>query len=145
MIRGGFDRDDFVIDHDARSATCGRAHRAIAPRAASLSRRCGGCTLRERCTTAKKGRKLDLTAHDRELVALRAAWRRGDFTEDYRRFRPMVERSIAWLVAKRHRRVRFRGVERNQLGLSLRVAAINLRRLVNLGLAYDAGWMLNGA
>ena len=46
----------------------------------------------------------------------------------------MVERSIAWLVADNNRRVRFRGVEKNQLGLSLRIAAINLRRLVNLGL-----------
>ena len=34
-------------------------------------------------------------------------------------------------------RVRYRGVERNQLGLSLRIAAINLRRVVNLGLTRD--------
>jgi len=54
----------------------------------------------------------------------------------------MVERSIAWLVADNHRRVRFRGVKRNQLGLSLRIAAINLRRLLNLGLGYDGGWTL---
>ena len=55
----------------------------------------------------------------------------------------MVERSIAWLVAHGHRRVRYRGVERNQLGLSLRVAAINLRRLVNLGLTRDGPtWVL---
>ena len=55
----------------------------------------------------------------------------------------MVERSIAWLVADNHRRVRFRGVERNQLGLSLRIAAINLRRLINLGLTRDGGWQLS--
>jgi hypothetical protein len=55
----------------------------------------------------------------------------------------MAERSIAWLVAHGNRRVRFRGVERNQLGLSLRIAAINLRRLVNLGLVNDRGWRLN--
>ena len=58
------------------------------------------------------------------------------------RWRPMVERSIAWLVANGNRRVRFRGVERNQLGLSLRIAAINLRRMVNLGLDHDGGWQL---
>jgi IS5 family transposase len=51
----------------------------------------------------------------------------------------MVERSIAWLVARGHRRVRYRGVTRNQHGLSLRVAAINLRRLVNLGLDHHEG------
>ena len=49
----------------------------------------------------------------------------------------MVERSIAWLVAHGHRRVRYRGVERNQLGLTTRVAAINLRRLAHLGLGRD--------
>ena len=55
----------------------------------------------------------------------------------------MVERSIAWLVANGHRRVRYRGLARNQLGLSLRVAAIDLRRLVTMGLDYvDAGWVL---
>ena len=54
----------------------------------------------------------------------------------------MVERSIAWVVAKGHRRLRYRGVARNQLGLSMRVAAINLRRLVNMGLDHDGGWVL---
>ena len=56
----------------------------------------------------------------------------------------MVERAIAWLVADAHRRVRFRGVERNQLGLSLRIAALNLRRLVNLGLMRDGEWQIRG-
>jgi hypothetical protein len=53
----------------------------------------------------------------------------------------MVERSIAWLVGG-NRRVRFRGVEKNRHGLSLRIAAINLRRLVNLGLGHEGGWVL---
>ncbi|MBA2529538.1 MAG: transposase [Euzebyales bacterium] len=40
-----------------------------------------------------------------------------------------------------HRRVRYRGLRRNRLWLSLRVAAINLRRLLNLGLRPTAtGW-----
>jgi hypothetical protein len=54
----------------------------------------------------------------------------------------MVERTIAWLVADGNRRVRFRGVEKNQLGLSQRIVAINLRRLVNLGLDHDGEWQL---
>ena len=55
----------------------------------------------------------------------------------------MVERSIAWLVAKGNRRVRYRGIERNQHGLATRVAAINLRRLINLGLDHgNNGWTL---
>ena len=113
----------------------GRSHRHDHARP---SRRVRGplprCPLRERCTRSKDGRTLHVHPHDVELVESRRAWRDGDFAEDYRRWRPMVERSIAWLVANGNRRVRFRGVERNQLGLSLRIAAINLRRLVNLGL-----------
>jgi IS5 family transposase len=59
------------------------------------------------------------------------------FIDDYRQYRPMVERSISWIVANGHRRVRYRGVEPNQTQLALRVAAINLRRLVNLGLNHN--------
>ena len=144
-VPGGFERDDFVIDHDAGTATCPAGHTVtITPHLnAVFTAHCGGCTLRERCTTAHRGRKLELTPHDKELVALRASWRRGDLKGDYRRFRPMVERAIAWLVADAHRRVRFRGVERNQLGLSLRVAALNLRRLINLGLIHNGAWTLS--
>ena len=83
-----------------------------------------------------------LTVHDAELVESRRAWRDGDFISDYRKYRPMVERSIAWLVKRPLRRVRFRGVEKNQMGLTTRVAAINLRRLINLGLVHDGAWRL---
>jgi IS5 family transposase len=146
-IAGGFDRDDFVIDHTARTATCPAGHTvSITTKGnAVFGRRCNsGCPLRDRCTTAKAGRTLHIGEHDAELVEARRAWRDGDFTQDYRRFRPMVERSIAWLVTRGHRRVPYRGVARNQLGISLRVAAINLRRLINLGLTRDpTGWLLS--
>jgi IS5 family transposase len=145
-VPGGFNRDDFIIDHDARTVTCpnGVTVAIAAKGAATFGARCRGCPLRERCTTAKRGRVVVITEHDAELVEARRAWRDGDFTTDYRRWRPMVERAIAWLVARGHRRVRYRGVERNQLGLSHRVAAINLRRLINLGLTRDGPtWILS--
>jgi hypothetical protein len=54
----------------------------------------------------------------------------------------MVERSIAWLVADGCRRVPCRGIARND-PWSLRVAAVNLRRLLVLGLArHDDAWVL---
>jgi hypothetical protein len=80
-----------------------------------FERRCRDCALHARSTTAEEGRKLELTPDDKDFVALRASWHRGQFSEEYRRFRPLVKRSIAWLVADRHRRVRFRGAERSQL------------------------------
>jgi hypothetical protein len=80
--------------------------------------------------------------HDLLAVACRQA-RTETFQIPYRQWRPMVERSIAWLVAHGNRRVRFRGVEKNQIGLSLRLEAINLRRMVNLGLDHDGRWLLS--
>jgi IS5 family transposase len=62
---------------------------------------------------------------------------------DYRQYRPMVERGIAWIVTNGHRRVRYRGVDKNRAQLTMRVAAINLRRLVNLGLnRNEHGWAI---
>jgi IS5 family transposase len=139
-VPGGFDRDDFIVDHDACTITCPAAHtvKLTTKGNAVFQRHCNsGCPLRDRCTTAKDGRTIHLREHDAELVEARRAWRDGDFAIDYRQRRPMVERSIAWLVARGHRRVRYRGIERNQLGLTTRIAAINLRRLINLGLTRD--------
>jgi IS5 family transposase len=140
-----FNRDDFAINHAAGTVTCPGGHTVTITTTnnAVFGTRCQRCPLRSRCTTAVEGRTMHIHLHDAELVAARQAWTNGDFADDYRRWRPMVERSIAWLVAKGNRRVRYRGIERNQHGLSTRVAAINLRRLVNLGLDRDdQGWVL---
>jgi hypothetical protein len=45
----------------------------------------------------------------------------------------MVERAIAWFV-RGNRRVRYRGVAKNDHWLHRRAAALNLRRLIALGL-----------
>jgi IS5 family transposase len=143
-VPGGFTRDDFVVDHTARTATCPGGHTVAitAKGTATFGARCRSCPLKGRCTTRTNGKTLKIRHHDDELVEARRAWHAGDFADDYRRWRPMVERSIAWLVANNHRRVRYRGVRKNQLGLSLRVAALNLRRLVNLGLDHNGAWAL---
>jgi IS5 family transposase len=140
-----FNRDDFTVDHLARTVTCPAAQTVtIAARGgATFGVRCNGCPLRTRCTSAKDGKTVHVRPDDAELVAARKAWREGEFIDDYRRWRPMVERSISWLVGTRHRRVRYRGIERNDAGLNVRVAAINLRRIINLGLDHQAGsWII---
>ena len=48
----------------------------------------------------------------------------------------MIERTLAWLTRK-HRRLRYRGIEHNQLGWSHRCTAINLQRLLALGLTHN--------
>jgi len=146
-VPGGFTRDDFDFDHAAGTVTCpaGNTVTITSGRWAIFGARCQGCALRSRCVRSPRGARLKIHPHDVELVAARQQWRDTEITERYRRWRPMVERSIAWMVADGHRRVRFRGVQRNQLGLSMRLAALNLRRLVNLGLTNDDGWTLTTA
>ena len=140
-VPGGFSRDDFIIDHRARTATCPGGHTVpVTPSGAAIfGPRCEGCPLRPQCTTAKDGRTLHISDHDDELVYGRQAWRDPIVQAHYRQHRPMVERTIAWLVAGGHRRVPYRGVERNHQWLLQRVAALNLRRLVNLGVRRDIG------
>jgi IS5 family transposase len=135
---GRFGRDDFTVDQSARTVTCpaGLTVTISAKGRATFGARCRGCQLRELCTTRREGRVLQLGPHDAELVEARRAWRDRDFSDDYRHWRPMVERTIAWLV--RHgRRVAYRGTARNRIWLAHRAAAINLRRLINLGLHHD--------
>lgn len=139
-----FGRDDFTVDYTARTVTCPNGTTVTLSRsgAGTFGQRCTGCPLRTRCTSATAGKTFKIGEHDHHLAAARARWRQGDDLADYRQHRPMVERSIAWLVANGHRRVRYRGVERNRLGLYTRAATINLRRLLNLGLTWNNGWTL---
>jgi IS5 family transposase len=145
-VPGGFTKDDFAIDLAAGTVTCPAGQTVSITRTAkaTFGTRCRTCPLVSRCTKSKTGRLLQLHPHEEELIAARRRAEEPEFLASYRQWRPMVERSIAWLVADGHRRVRYRGVRRNQLGLSLRVAAVNLRRLVNLGLDHDGSWVLIG-
>ena len=144
-VPGGFTVHDFRIDRRAGMVRCpaGVTAPITSSGQARFTRHCQGCPLRQRCTTAKGGRILHLHPHEEELRAARRRAVTRSFQHSYRRWRPMVERSLAWLVADGCRRVPYRGVERNQLWWSLRVAAVNLRRLLVLGLArHDGAWVL---
>lgn len=140
-----YDRDDFTIDYQSRTVTCpNKVTVSIsATGRANFGRRCNGCPVRDRCTAAARGRTFTVGDYDEFLAQARAQWHKRDDISDYRQYRPMVERSIAWLVTNGHRRVRYRGVERNRIALSTRAAVLNLRRLVNLGLTHNPdGWAL---
>jgi IS5 family transposase len=134
-----FNSDDFIVNHDHRTVTCPAGLTVPINRSGSarFASRCKDCSLRSRCTASKTGRILQFTKHDKLLRDARRDWAAQVGMDDYRQHRPMVERAIAWLVTKGHRRVRYIGVERNQIGFSTRAAAVNLKRLVNLGLAHN--------
>jgi len=143
-VPGGFTSDDFTVDLDASTVTCPAGHTvAIRPsRGAAFERHCRSCPLAARCTTAKRGRKLTFHPHERLLRAARQDAREPDWQAEYRQHRPMVERGIAWLT-RHSRKVRYRGTARNDHWLHHRVAALNLRRLIALGLTRASGaWAL---
>jgi hypothetical protein len=142
-VPGGLRRDDFVVDHASRRVTCPAGHSARLSTAgvAKFHPHCASCSLKPRCTTAL-ARSFSVGTYDEELIAARRAWRDPEITADYRLHRPMAERSIAWLVAKGNRRLRYRGIERNNAWLQIRVAALNLRRLLALGLSFENGWKI---
>jgi hypothetical protein len=145
LIPDGFSAAEFVVDQTAGTLTCPAGHTVrLTPvkRAARFGDRCAGCALRARCTTSPRGRTVLIGEHDALQRAHRARASSEDFQAAYRRHRPMVERSIAWLT-RGHRRVPYRGVAKNDAWLHLRTAAINLRRLINLGLTDTGGqWAL---
>jgi Transposase DDE domain len=150
-VPGGFSTDDFDVDEVNRQVTCPAGHtRPItAKRTVTFGSLCRGCPLRERCTTSKDGRTLKLHPHDAVLRGARRGWAASpELRQTYRQHRPMVERSIAWLVGTRRRcrRVPYRGVAANNWWLHTRAAALNLRRLLNLGLTSAGGtWTLAAA
>lgn len=144
-VPGGFTVDDFTVNLAAGTATCPAGQTVpISPaRTANYLGRCQPCSLRSRCTSASGGRKLTIHEHFDLLAAARAQAESDEFQCTYRQWRPLVERSLAWLVRKGHRRVAYRGVERNRLWLGHRAAAVNLRRLLNLGLQRTTdGWAI---
>ena len=144
-VPGGFTINDFTIDLSARIATC-PASRTVPINAgggAHFGSRCAGCPMAVRCTTSRRGRKLTIGEHFELQHQHRQRAQDEQWQTDYRQHRPMVERSIAWLTARGNRKLRYRGVTKNNAWLHHRTAALNLRRMLNLGLDLQQGaWTL---
>jgi len=146
-VPGGFTAEDFTVDEAAGTATCpnGVTRRISRTRIVTFGAACRGCPLRARCTSDRRGRHLTLHEHDALQRAHRARWHGAPaLRADYRRYRPMVERSLAWLT-RGTRRVPYRGVVKNDAWWHLRATATNLQRLLALGLtSRDGQWALAG-
>lgn len=143
-VPGGFTIDDFTRDLAAGTMTCpAGVTRTVTPKGnAIFGTACRDCPLAEQCTTATTGRTVKVHEHDLLQRAHRKRAADDDFQATYRQHRPMVERSIAWLT-RGARRVPYRGVEKNNTWLHHRVAALNLRRLLAMGLTNQNGtWVL---
>ena len=144
-MAGGFTIDDFTVDHtrpdrdlpgrgDPHHHRRGATSPSASPAAAA---RCGA-----QCTTSVTGKSLKIRTHDALQRAARQQSREPNWLNEYRQHRPMVERTIAWLT-RGNRKVRYRGVTRNDHWLHHRAAAVNLRRLITLGLTHTGtGWAI---
>jgi IS5 family transposase len=144
-VPGAFGPDDFTVDETAGTVTCpsGTTRTITAKRTVTFGAACRGCPFAAQCTTSKRGRKLTLHEHDALQRKHRERAKDPQWQQTYRQHWPMVERSIAWLVASGNRKVRYRGVTKNNAWLHNRTAALNLRRLGKLGLAWhDGAWAL---
>jgi hypothetical protein len=146
-VEGGFSIDDFTVDETEGTVTCpaGNTKRLGANRVATFGVLCRACPLRERCTTAKAGRKIVLHPRDNLLRKARHDWANDpDLRERYRRHRPNIERVISQIASRGGRRLklRYRGTDANHAWLKRRTAALNLRNLINHGLHFATEWTL---
>lgn len=134
-VPGGFTVDDFQVDHAGGIAVCpaGLTRPISAAGNAVFGVSCNACELRSRCTTAVKGKALRTRPHDALQRSARAQSRNPQWLNEYRQHRPMVERAIAWLT-RSNRKLRYRGTASNDQWLHHRVAALNLRRMIAMGL-----------
>jgi len=109
---------------------------------ATFGAACADCPLRARCTRSRTGKSLKIRPHDARQRAARKAARDPAWPAEYRQHRPMIERTIAWL-ARGNRRLRYRETIKNDHSLHRRAAALDLRRLIKLGLAHNGtNWVI---
>jgi DDE family transposase len=150
-VPGGFTIEDFAVSEHAGTVTCPAGQTAAlgrpdagGTRRAQFKTLCRGCPLRHRCTTSKTGRVLSVHPRHALLAAARRDAAGPAWKDEYRQWRPPVERAIAWLTARGSRRVPYRGITKNNAWLTHRAAALNLRRLTSLGLTRTTGgtWAL---
>jgi IS5 family transposase len=147
-VEGGFTVDDFTADEDAGTVTCpaGVTRRITTGRSVTSGAACRGCPLRARCTASKHGRVLRLHPRDALLRTARQDWAaRPGLREDYKKYRPNIERVISQVASRGGRRLKLRylGTARNNAWLKNRTAALNLRNLINRGLDRENGaWAL---
>ena len=136
--KGLFSKNDFVIDLAAATATCPAGHVVAIPTRRAGKRTqvafttCGGCPLRERCTTRAKGRVIEINPHEELLADARAQRWTPEFRDRYRH-RARAERKIAQLKS-RTAKVPWRGLVNTRAWAQLRAGALNLDRIGRLGL-----------
>ena len=137
---GMFSKADFVIDLDAATITCPAGASAAIPPPRGVKRRqvrfepsdCSACELKARCTTRAAGRVVEINPHEEVLAPARAQRWTPEFLDRYRQ-RAQAERKVAQ-IKSRTNSVPWRGLNKVNLWLDLRIAALNLDRFGRLAI-----------
>jgi len=146
----GYSKDQFRIDLAAGTVTC-PAHHTVAIRAGLRHRvarfgvLCGSCPLRAQCTKARRGRVISIHPQEAALQHAKARQKDPAWQQDYRRYRPVVERKVSHFTHRPWggRKARCRGQKRILTDILTRANAINLARLATLGLHHGpGGWAI---
>lgn len=146
----GFSKDKFSIDLAAGTVTCPASHTvAIGSgrrhRVARFGQFCPSCPLRAACTKARRGRVISIHPHEAALQHAKARQQDPAWQQDYRAYRPVVERKISHFTRRPWggRKARCRGKKRILTDVLIRASALNLARLATLGLHHSpAGWAI---
>jgi transposase len=139
----GYQRSDFVFDHDTRTATCPQGHTSSSWTACTQHGTpavvakfdlptCRPCPVRAQCTTSKRAGR-QLTVPPREVHELQQAHRAAQDTrawqEKYKR-RAGIEGTMHQAVTTTGlRQARYRGIDKVRLEHAVAATAINLLRL----------------
>jgi transposase len=133
---------DFVVDQEAKKATCPAGHTSVkwterrerdGSKAVNVwfaAQDCAACPLRQKCTSSKSGRSLHISEHYERLQARRAEAKTEAYKEKTNP-RAAIEGTLSELVRKHgFRRHRYRGEAKRHMENLLKAAACNLKRLV---------------
>ena len=152
-MTGGFSKDRFIIDLQAKSVTCPQG-RSVPIRlmhdgsgTAHFAPHCSSCPLAAGCTRSKHGRTVTINSHEELIQQARAEQADPKWKARYKQDRPKVERKISHFVRRPWggRKARTRGLKRVATDIDMRAGAINLARLAVFGLSFGSdGWHIAG-
>jgi Transposase DDE domain/Transposase domain (DUF772) len=134
IVEGRLGKREFEIDPDAGTVTCPAGHTvAISTsttgfRGANFTREmCRDCPLKPACCPGRSRRQLNLSEHERLLIAARQALADPQTAEHLRRTRPRIERLLG-LLAGRYgaRKSRYIGRAKARLQAAWAAALVNL-------------------
>ncbi len=146
----GYSKDQFNIDLAAGTVTC-PAQRTVAIRkglryrVARFGVLCSSCPLRAQCTTSRRGRVISIHPQEAALQHAKARQKDPSWQQDYRTYRPIVERKISHFTRRPWggRKARCRSQKRILTDILTRASALNLARLATLGLHLGTtGWAI---